>query len=137
MPFTIHFGIPGVETLWNELISEESAGTLDADHTRLLKRLRKIFGFLAANPRHPSLESHDIDPLSKRYGRRVWQSNLETKTPAAGRIYWVYGPGRNEITVIGLEPHPEDTKYGYEKIVLSSVRLAISPRVGKSGKGKS
>ena len=137
MPFTIHLGIPEMEMLWNELISEESAGTLDTDRTRLLKQLRKVFNFLTTDPRHPSLESHDIDALSKRYGRRVWQSNLKTRTPAAGRIYWVYGPSRHEITVIGLEPHPEDTKSGYEKIVLSSVRLLINPRTDKSGKTKS
>lgn len=25
-------------------------------------------------------------------------------------MYWVYGPDQKEITVIGLEPHPEDAK---------------------------
>src|SRR5438045_3944690 len=99
MPFSIHLGIPEMETLWNELISEEAADSLDAEGTRLFKRLRNVFNFLAADPRHPSLQSHDIDALSKRYGQKVWQSNLETKTPAAGRMYWVYGPNRHEITV--------------------------------------
>ncbi|MCD8104661.1 MAG: hypothetical protein LUF35_06600 [Lachnospiraceae bacterium] len=32
-------------------------------------------------------------------------------------MYWVYGPGKQEITVIGLEPHPEDKKNGaYDRI---------------------
>jgi len=36
-------------------------------------------------------------------------------------MYWVYGPEQNEITIIGLEPHPEDKKSsGYEKIRLSA-----------------
>ena len=27
-------------------------------------------------------------------------------------MFWVYGPNKQEITVIGLEPHPEDKKNG-------------------------
>lgn len=35
---------------------------------------------------------------------------------------WVYGPGEGEITVIGLEPHPEDKKRsGYAKVRLSGI----------------
>ncbi|HUX40383.1 MAG TPA: hypothetical protein VMV83_04365 [Rectinemataceae bacterium] len=35
-------------------------------------------------------------------------------------MYWVYGPDKGEITVIGLEPHPEDKKIsGYAKVRLS------------------
>ena len=52
---------------------------------------------------------------------KVWQSYLEKNTPGAGRIFWVYGPGREEITVIGVEPHPEDKKSaGYQKAMLSA-----------------
>lgn len=36
------------------------------------------------------------------------------------RMYWVYGPDQQEITIIGLEPHPEDKKKGaYDRIKLS------------------
>jgi hypothetical protein len=53
---------------------------------------------------------------------KVWQSYLDNRTPAAGRLFWVYGPGKNEITIIGLEPHPEDKKKsGYEKVRLSEL----------------
>ena len=53
---------------------------------------------------------------------KVWQSYLENNTPGAGRIFWVYGPGREEITVIGVEPHSEDKKSaGYQKVMLSDL----------------
>jgi hypothetical protein len=53
---------------------------------------------------------------------KVWQSYLDNRTPAAGRLFWVYGPGKSEITIIGLEPHPEDKKRaGYEKVRLSEL----------------
>ena len=52
---------------------------------------------------------------------KVWQSYLENNTPKAGRIYWVYGPDKGDITIIGLEPHPEDKSNAYQKITLSSM----------------
>ena len=37
-------------------------------------------------------------------------------------MYWAYGPGQQEITIIGLEPHPEDSKNGaYDRIALSDL----------------
>ena len=56
----------------------------------------------------------------KRYGQKVWESYLENHKPAAGRIFWVYGPDKNDITIIGIEPHPNDKKDAYQKITLSS-----------------
>ncbi|HMQ78425.1 MAG TPA: hypothetical protein PKE39_06385 [Ignavibacteria bacterium] len=88
----------------------------------MFRLIVKSLNYLSQNPKHNSLNSHEIFPLSQRYGIRVWQSYLENRTPSAGRIYWVYGPGKNQITIIGLEPHPEDRKSkGYEKIVLSAL----------------
>ena len=46
---------------------------------------------------------------------------MENNKPAAERIFWVYEPGREDITVIGLEPHPNDKKDAYNKITLSVV----------------
>lgn len=40
---------------------------------------------------------------------KVWQSYLENNTPSAGRVYWVYYP-KGSITIIGIEPHPNDNK---------------------------
>ena len=93
--FNIRMGIPEMEALWNKL---------------------------SVNPMYPGLHTHDIDPLTKRYGMKVWQSYLENKTSKARRMYWVYGPNQNDITIIGLEPHPEDAKNGaYDKINLSDL----------------
>ncbi len=38
------------------------------------------------------------------------------------RMYWAYGPNKQEITIIGLEPHPEDKKNGgYDRVLLSDM----------------
>jgi len=53
---------------------------------------------------------------------KVWQSYLENKNSRAARIYWVCGPDQKDITIIGLEPHPEDKKSnGYQKVLLSEL----------------
>ena len=78
------------------------------------------------DPTYPGLETHDIEPLTKRYGQKVWQSYIENHTPGAGRIYWVYGPDKGEITIIGVEPHPNDSKSNaYKKITLSSTGESV------------
>jgi hypothetical protein len=53
---------------------------------------------------------------------KVWQSYLENNKSAAGRLFWVYGPDKEDITIIGIEPHPEDKKNGYTKIKLSDLK---------------
>ncbi|MEI8123424.1 MAG: hypothetical protein WCI20_15455 [bacterium] len=121
--YAIRMGVPEMEDHWNDISSRSDANQLNAEEMRYFKKLVKTLGYLSANPRHPGLESHEIDDLSRRYGLRVWQSYLENKTPSAGRIFWVYGPDRGEITVIGIEPHPEDKKRGaYDRIPLSRLR---------------
>ena len=119
--FAIRLGVPEMETLWTNLSGKAKKGTLGKDVEKLYKKIGKAMAFLSNDPKHPGLHSHEIEALSKRYGMKVWQSYLENKTSGAGRIYWVYGPEKNDITIIGLEPHPEDKKSaGYEKVKLSA-----------------
>ena len=114
--------IPEMELFWHDLVQRKRSGELNKSEERLFKKLHKALSLLSVNPRHNSLNSHDIAPLSRRYGIKVWQSYLENNTPAAGRIFWVYGPEQKQITVIGIEPHPEDKKRdGYDKINLSDM----------------
>jgi hypothetical protein len=118
--FVIRMGVPEMKDLWDSLSVREKEGKLSGQEAILYRKWCKALRFLSANPRHPGLASHEIDVLSRRYGEKVWQSYLENRTPAAGRMFWIYGPGKGEITVIGLEPHPEDAKSaGYAKVRLS------------------
>lgn len=88
----------------------------------LYQKFGKTMKLLSINPRHTGLHTHDIESLTKRYGMKVWESYLENSKPAAGRIFWVYAPKQNDITIIGLEPHPNTKKDSYKKITLSAVR---------------
>lgn len=118
--YSIAMGIPEMQELWDNLCSKVDSGTATKDEIKLYKKMGKAMYHISRNPRHPGLETHEITSLSRRYGQKVWQSYLENQTPAAGRIFWVYGPSRGEITIIGLEPHPNDKSNSYNKITLSS-----------------
>lgn len=106
--------------LWNRLQTKQRNGTIGKKDSELYNKWANALKKLAEDPFYPSLNTHEIDLLSKRYGMKVWQSYLENKRSGARRMFWVYGPNQNEITIIGLEPHPEDSKNGaYDRITLS------------------
>ena len=121
MTYRIRLGIPEMEALWNVLKQKATDGTAGKNDLALYQKLGKTMKLLSSDPRHPGLRSHEISALSKRYGMKVWESYLENHTPSAGRIFWVYGPEQGDITIIGLEPHPNDKGNAYRKITLSDM----------------
>jgi hypothetical protein len=122
MAFRIRMGVPGVEALWRDLSARKQDGKLDRAEKKFFKKWAKALGYLSAEPRHNSLASHEIEDLSRRHGFKIFQSYLENKTPAAGRMFWAYGPDKGDITILAVELHPEDTKRGaYGRIKLTSV----------------
>lgn len=116
--FRVYPGVPEIRDRWEELAEGYRQGTLSGEERTLLKQWAKAIRLLRRNPSHPGLRTHEVDALTRRYGRTVFQSYLG-RCEHARRLYWVYGPGRREITVIGLEPHPEESRGAYERIPLS------------------
>jgi hypothetical protein len=122
MAFNIRMGLPGMEAKWNDLVDRARRDQLDKTEQKFFRQLIKALGYLRENPHHNSLASHEIDVLSRKCGFRVFQSYLENKTPAAGRMFWSYGPDKGDITILGIEPHPENAKRGvYQRIKLASM----------------
>jgi hypothetical protein len=123
MAYEIRLGIPEMENLWNKLRQKHKENTASKAEEQLYKKWGNALKKLSANPMYPGLQSHAIDTLSRRYGMKVWQSYLENKKSGAMRMFWVYGPAQQQITIIGLEPHPEDKKSGaYDRISLSNMK---------------
>ncbi len=120
MVYRIRMGVPEMAARWTDRTTRQQQGALEKPEEKFFKNLVKALNFLSQNPRHNSLASHEIDELTRKYGIKIWQSYLENQTPAAGRIFWVYGPERQDITILAVEPHPEDQKRGgYTRIHLS------------------
>jgi hypothetical protein len=78
----------------------------DPSKKDILKAVRKTLGFMETNLRHPSLNTHEFSSLKGPKGEKVFEAYVQQKTPAAYRIFWYYGPGRKQITIVAITPHP-------------------------------
>ena len=85
--------------LWTDLSKKKAAGTISKKELALYNKWGKAMRLLSKDPSYPSLHTHDIEPLTKRYGVKVWQSYLENNTSRAMRMYWVYGPDRQTAPI--------------------------------------
>ena len=74
----------------------------------LFKQIRKTICWLAENPRHPGLQTHPYDSLSHPFSpdEKVFEAYAQNRTPGAYRVFWCYGPGNRQITIIAITPHP-------------------------------
>ncbi|MCX6002756.1 MAG: hypothetical protein NTY79_09570 [Chloroflexi bacterium] len=70
------------------------------------KAVKKSIKYLAEDPRHPSLQTHEYDSLRGLNGEKVFEAYAEQNTPAAYRVFWYYGPKQGEITILAITPHP-------------------------------
>ncbi len=78
----------------------------DAGQRKRLKSVRKAVGLLETNRRHPSLHAHKYEWLKGPRGEEVFEAYAENRAPAAYRIFWFYGPGKDEITIVAITAHP-------------------------------
>ena len=120
MIYEIHMGIPEVKEYWDDLQQKVKEGKAGKEEEKRYKQIGKTMYLLSQNPRHPGLQSHEITSLTARFGMKVWESYLENNTPKAGRLFWAYGPEQGDITIIGIEPHPDDAKSNAYKIITLS-----------------
>src|SRR5258708_30011723 len=107
MIFQIFMGVPEMDALWKEFMGKAQRHELARDEREFFDKWSKALHYLSQNPKHPGLQTHEINDLSRKFGVKVWQSYLENNTPGAGRIFWAYGPGRQQITILAVERHPE------------------------------
>jgi hypothetical protein len=98
MPFSLRFA--------DEACANLDALERDAGLAKRLKAVRKALGLLEINPRHPGLNTHKFTSLVGPNGEEVFDAYAENRTPAAYRIFWQYGPGKNVITIIAITSHP-------------------------------
>lgn len=69
----------------------------------VLDQLEKALNRLAANPRHPSLRTHEVQGTFGDYGGKIFEAYVSMKY----RITWEYGPRQGEITLRNVDNHDE------------------------------
>jgi len=80
----------------------------------ILKQVTKTLGYLETNLRARSLQTHEFESLTKRYGKKIFEAYVQQDTPGAYRVFWLYGPDEIDkrgnripiITVVAITPHP-------------------------------
>jgi hypothetical protein len=74
----------------------------------LFKQVHKTVTLLASNPKHPGLRTHEYHSLPHPYDptKKVFEAFAQNQTPGAYRVFWCYGPGRRQITLVAITPHP-------------------------------
>jgi hypothetical protein len=79
------------------------------------QRVGKTLGYLETNLRAKSLQTHEYQSLTRRYGIKVFEAYVQQRTPAAYRVFWHYGPDETSkdgkrvpiITIIAITPDPD------------------------------
>ena len=74
----------------------------------LFGQVRKTLLLLSDNPRHPGLQTHPYHSLESPFDpkAKVFEAYAQHRTPGAYRVFWCYGPGPDEITILAITPHP-------------------------------
>jgi len=74
----------------------------------LFGQVAKTLRLLAADPRHPGLRTHAYHSLENPFdaGAKVFEAYAQHRTPGAYRLFWCYGPGAGEVSVLAITPHP-------------------------------
>jgi len=74
----------------------------------LFKQVKKCVDLLKENPRHPGLNTHEFHFKQQPHtpGDKVFEAYVQQNTPGAYRLFWCYGPEKDQITIIAITPHP-------------------------------
>lgn len=76
------------------------------DKATIFKAVLKILGYMETDLHHPSLHTHKYDSITGPDKEEVFESYVKNRTPEAYRIFWYYGPEKEQITILELCPHP-------------------------------
>lgn len=72
------------------------------------KKVQKALRLLReVGPSHPGFMTHKYDKTRGPTSSGLFQSYVENHTSRAWRMWWVHGPGDDEITIINIGPHPD------------------------------
>jgi hypothetical protein len=76
-------------------------------HAVKLKKVRRTIGLLETQgPGYPGLNTHLYQSIAGPGGEKVWECYVENRTPSAWRLWFIYGPAADMLTVLTIGPHP-------------------------------
>lgn len=74
----------------------------------LFEQVLKTLDLLATNARHQGLRTHKYSEIRNpiRPDEPVFEAHAQNQTLGAYRVFWCYGPDKDDITIIAITPHP-------------------------------
>lgn len=69
----------------------------------VFQRFKSRLAYLKSNPRHPSLQTHEVKEIVGNFGGKVFEAYVTEKY----RMTWEYGPSRGQITLRNLDNHDD------------------------------
>lgn len=87
-------------------LAETQLVDLKARNPTKYRRVLKCLGLVERDPKYPGLNSKRYKSLDGRHNEPIWESYVENNTPGAYRVFWHYGPGKDELTIVAITPHP-------------------------------
>ena len=78
----------------------------DSSKKAILKAVRKTLGLMETNLRHPGLKTHKYQSIKGPQGEEVFEAYAQNQTSGAYRVFWHYGPEKNQISIVAIVPHP-------------------------------
>lgn len=93
---------------YDEISEAAKTSQINSRQAGLLKQVKKTLKLLTSNPRHPGLNIHHYSGYSNPYSsnKPVWEAYVQNKAPSAYRIFWCFGPEKQQITILAITPHP-------------------------------
>jgi hypothetical protein len=79
---------------------------LDPALQKRYQAVKKTIQLLASDPRQNRLQTHEFSSLKGPHGEKIFEAYAEQNTPAAYRVFWYYGPSKDQITIIAITRHP-------------------------------
>ena len=77
----------------------------DRSKQAVLKAVRKTLGLMETNLKHPGLKTHKYQSIKGPRGEEIFEAYAQNQTPNAYRIFWYYGPEKNQISIVAIVPH--------------------------------
>jgi hypothetical protein len=91
------------------LASRKKKGKTKSSKTEgLFKQVNNTITLLVSNPNLPGRQTHEYHSLPHPYDKdqKVIEAYAQIETAEAYRVFWCYGPEKNQITIIAINLHP-------------------------------
>lgn len=82
----------------------------DPSKENILNAVIKTLGFMKTNLRHPSLNTHEFKSEKGPEGQKMFEAYVQHKTSSAYRIFWYYGPLKNQLSIAAIIAHPRNNQ---------------------------